>query len=83
MDPGFSELGSNHYVCGCGRSFSGPGPLNFHKRTCQPSKRRLHAALATAKELWEKRKKPRLDSTEPGTSRVPGIVDIELGRVFI
>ena len=50
------------YVCSCGRTFPGPGPLNFHKRSCRPSKKRLHGALARAKELWQDRKRLRLDS---------------------
>lgn len=60
------------YICSCGRSFPGPGPLNFHKRSCRSSKKRLHGALARAKELWQERKKPRLDLKEsegPGSSQ--------------
>jgi hypothetical protein len=85
MDPGFSdsELSGHHYVCGCGRSFSGPGPLNFHSRTCQPTKKHFHSALAQAKEIWEKRKKPHLDSTGLGTSQVSLGLEIELGMSFI
>ncbi len=48
------------HVCDCGRFFAGEGPLRFHKRTCQPGKRRLGGALAKAKEIWQSRKKPRL-----------------------
>lgn len=57
-------------MCSCGRSFPGPGPLNFHKRTCQSSKKRLHGALAKVKELWRERKRPRMDSDEPVSSRI-------------
>ena len=53
------------HVCSCGRSFPGPGPLNFHKRSCRSSKKRLHGALARAKEIWQERKKQRLDLIEP------------------
>lgn len=52
------------YLCSCGRSFPGPGPLNFHKRSCRSNKKRLHGALARAKEVWQERKRPRLDSRE-------------------
>ena len=62
MEQDLGDSDEHHYVCGCGRSFPGPGPLNFHRRTCRSSKRRLQGALARAKELWETRKKPRLDS---------------------
>lgn len=61
-DPPMETSGfDNSYVCSCGRSFPGPGPLNFHKRTCQSSKKRLHGALVKVKELWKDRKRPRLD----------------------
>lgn len=46
----------------CRKSFAVPSALAYHKRNCQPSKRRLHGALARVKELWESRKKPRLCS---------------------
>ena len=58
------------HVCSCGRSFPGLGPLNFHKRSCRSSKKRLHGALARAKELWQERKKLRLDLKE---SETPGL----------
>jgi hypothetical protein len=47
------------YVCGCRRSFTGPGPLKYHQRTCPAGRKRLHGALLKAKELWDGRKKPR------------------------
>jgi len=57
-----SLSGGDTYLCGCGQSFNGPGPLNLHKCTCQPSKKCLHAALAKAKGLWEDRKRLYLES---------------------
>jgi hypothetical protein len=72
MERGIGGLGDQHYACSCGRSFSAPGALNFHRRTCQSSKCCLHGALAKAKELWEKRKKPRLDSPVLEEPVLPG-----------
>jgi hypothetical protein len=50
---------SLHTCSSCNRPFPGPGPLNYHRRSCQSTKRRLQGALAKAKELWEARKKLR------------------------
>jgi hypothetical protein len=47
-------------VCGCGRTFSGPGPFNFHRRACKSRKRLLQGALSKVKGLWEQRKRTRL-----------------------
>ena len=55
------------YACSCGRSFPGPGPLNFHRRSCQSTKRRLSGALVKVKEIWQSRKKPRLASSASET----------------
>jgi hypothetical protein len=56
------------HSCGCGRSFTAPGPLKFHQRTCKSTKKRLNIVLAKARELWESRKRPRLDE-ETGSLR--------------
>jgi hypothetical protein len=53
----------------CRRSFTTLAALNYHKCSCQPSKRRFQVALSRAKELWEMKKKARMtlieiDSTE-------------------
>jgi hypothetical protein len=58
MQEATSDLICDHQSCG--RSFSSVAALNFHKRCCQPSKKRLQSALPKAKELWEARKKARL-----------------------
>jgi hypothetical protein len=58
MQEATSELICDHQSCG--RSFSSVAALNFHKRCCQPSKKRLQSALPKAKELWEARKKAHL-----------------------
>ena len=43
----------------CGRSFPTIGALNFHKRSCGPSRKRLQSALSKGKELWEIKKRAR------------------------
>lgn len=49
---------ASRYLCnGCERRFAGPGPLNFHRRSCRKTKHRLQGVLANAKEVWEARKK--------------------------
>lgn len=58
MDFASRSDGATSHVCsGCDRSFAGPGPLNFHQRSCRKTKRRLQGVLAKAKELWEARKR--------------------------
>jgi hypothetical protein len=52
-----SDSAPSHVCTDCERSFAGPGPLNFHRRSCRTTKRRLQGALAKAKELWEARKR--------------------------
>jgi hypothetical protein len=64
-DVALMEPPDTHY-CSCGRPFPSSGPLRFHQRACKSTKKRLNGALALAKEIWEKRKKPRLDE-EPGS----------------
>lgn len=54
--------GSAAWVCHCGRSFLQQPALNYHKRTCQPSKKHLQGGLAKAKDIWLSRKKRRVDS---------------------
>jgi hypothetical protein len=71
----FSSSREDSFVCGaCRKSYPGPGPLKLHQRTCQIGKKRLRGALEKAKEIWERKKKPRLEPTaslvvhEPGPS---------------
>ena len=51
-------------LCVCGRSFLQPSALTNHQRTCQSSKKRLSSALGKAKQLWEGRKRRRLQTSE-------------------
>jgi len=43
--------------CSCGRSFTQPGSLNFHQKSCKHNKKRAIGALEKAKELWTERKR--------------------------
>jgi hypothetical protein len=53
----FSDGAHLHFCTDCDRPFAGPGPLNFHRRSCKKTKRRLQGLLEKAKELWEARKR--------------------------
>lgn len=44
-----------------------PGALGFHRRTCQKAKKRLSGAITMAKELWQGRKKRRVETTVGGS----------------
>jgi hypothetical protein len=46
-------------VCYCGRTFSYPGALKTHQRSCRKNKKRVVGALAAAKEVWINRKRRR------------------------
>lgn len=63
-------------ICPCGRTFVQPGALNYHKRSCSYTKKRLSQALEKAKEAWTSRKRMRLSShesvqTPQGSNSVP------------
>lgn len=57
------ESGST-YTYVCGRFFSQSGALAYHKRSCKLSKRRLNGALEKAKEVWDAKKKCRVEAAE-------------------
>lgn len=60
-------MDSSHFDCdACGRSFSGPGPLHLHARTCPQGKKRRQGLLAKANEMWEARKKVRIHAPPDG-----------------
>jgi hypothetical protein len=62
MDLSSFSNGAPSYTCSaCERPFAGPGPLNFHRRSCRATKRSLQGVLAKAKALWETKKR----STRP------------------
>lgn len=65
MDIDFGNSGST-YACLCGRTFSQSSALSYHKRSCKPSKRRLDGALEKAKEVWDAKKKRRVEAIELG-----------------
>jgi hypothetical protein len=49
-------------VCICGRTFSSQQDYTFHKRSCQKTKKRLADALVKAKEVWQTRKRRKMDA---------------------
>lgn len=56
--------GDDSCVCICGKSFSSrPGALTYHQTKCQKSKKRLSAALETARVVLKSRKRQRLEKT--------------------
>ncbi|KAH7904506.1 hypothetical protein BJ138DRAFT_1019068 [Hygrophoropsis aurantiaca] len=54
--------------CHCGRSFTHENAFTNHARTCSKTKRRVTQALSKAKELWNSRKRRRI---EPGSHNSP------------
>lgn len=50
------------YTCNaCGRIFAGIGPLNYHLRTCRSGKRQLEGALSAVSQIWQERKRRKLN----------------------
>jgi hypothetical protein len=47
-------------ACYCGRTFSYPGALKIHQRSCGKNKKRVNETLAAAKEVWANRKRRRI-----------------------
>jgi hypothetical protein len=59
-------------TCVCGRTFTRSNALNYHKRTCSMSKKRFSVALAKAKEVWNVRKRRRVECLiEEGRQLLP------------
>jgi hypothetical protein len=48
-------------TCACGRSFSVPQAYTYHKRSCQKTKKQLAGVLRKAKEVWQARKRFRVE----------------------
>lgn len=59
--------------CYCGKSFSQPGALSNHTRTCERSKKRLSSALTTARNSWEVRQNNKRQKFNP----VPQLLDVD------
>lgn len=53
------------HVCICGRTFTQPGPLVFHQRSCKKVKSRFSHALDMGKAAWRSRKRRRIEVVEP------------------
>jgi hypothetical protein len=48
-------------TCACGWTFSVPQAYTYHKRGCQKTKKQFSGALQKAKEVWQARKRRRLE----------------------
>jgi hypothetical protein len=62
------------FICdhhACERSFPTIGALNYHKRFCVQSKKRLQAALSKGKELWKTKKRARMAADDASSSVPP------------
>jgi hypothetical protein len=44
-------------TCMCGRTFSQPGALHYHTRSCPKTKKRVSEALAKAKDAWTRKRR--------------------------
>jgi|ERR1700679_202851 hypothetical protein len=58
-------------VCVCGRTFSVPQAYTFHKRSCQQTKKHLSNALDKAKEVWQSRKRRKVEVMQNPTAENP------------
>jgi hypothetical protein len=58
-------------TCVCGRTFTRPNALNYHRRTCSMSKKRFSGALAKAKEVWNVRKRRRIECSIESRQLLP------------
>jgi hypothetical protein len=47
--------------CICGRTFSVPQAYTCHKRSCQKTKKRFSSALEKAKEVWQVKKRRKME----------------------
>jgi hypothetical protein len=67
-------------TCVCGRTFSQPGGLHCHRRSCPKAKKQLSGALTKAKEVFG-RKKRRLDTSgsQPSISQE---IDSAASQIF-
>jgi len=59
-----SDNNSLTQVCLCGRTFYNQGSYTYHARGCQKTKKRVSRALVKAKEIWQSRKRRRLEASE-------------------
>jgi hypothetical protein len=53
-------------ICDCGRGFSVPQAYTKHQRSCKNSKKRLSAALDKAKDIWQSKKRRKVDELAAG-----------------
>jgi hypothetical protein len=62
--------------CLCGRSFVTSGALAKHRHSCKKSKTRLCDALSKAKDIWQHRKKRRIETPEHEINQIVASEDV-------
>ena len=68
--------------CVCGKSFVAGAGFSNHSRTCRQSKKRLSAALETAREAFRARKKSRISFSSILQKEVCSMLPPQLPRDF-
>jgi hypothetical protein len=73
-------------ICICGRTFSVLQAYSFHQRSCQKTKKRLSGALEKAKEVWQSKKRRKMEvgqtpTAEGSLDEIVGVVE-ELNHVM-
>ena len=58
-------------VCVCNRTFSVPQAYTFHKRSCWKTKKQLSSALDKAKEVWQSKKRLKMEAMKCPTAECP------------
>ncbi len=62
-------------ACICGRVFSVPQAYSYHRRSCPKTRKRLSDALAKANEIWQVKKRQRIDGIQAvASTSSPSIV---------
>lgn len=61
-------------VCECGRSFTNPGGLAFHRRTCAQTKKRARTNLAEIQALYQERKRLRVEAAAANAAAAIAVV---------
>jgi hypothetical protein len=59
-------------ACICGRVFSVPQAFSCHKRSCPKSKKRFSSVLERAKEVWQARKRRKVEVDQSASEASEG-----------
>jgi hypothetical protein len=69
-----------HEACVCGRTFYQPQAYSFHQRNCKKTKKRLAGALEKAKEIWQAKKRRKIEGESP-TEGLPVMGPTDLSAI--